>query len=618
VTAARNLHERFHELLAARVFEPLAEDEAALLEAHLAACPACRSVEREYRHERELLRALPPAPPPRDLWARTSAALDREVAHRPAPLAATLPARRRRSAGLTIGALFSLGLVVAVVSTQLQPVPVGPLAQPTPFSVPPTLLAIVEQDAAGLTIYRTQVDRVCPAPLLDCRDLNGGTARTAAIARLTTDSAPSNIAFGRGQVAITASDEFGHDLYVVAAIDPEETAPAPVAATPTTGGPTASGQATQPPASEPPGSTPPESPPSSTGSAPPDSSPATTTVTPSEPGPSASGAASGNVISPPPNPTAEATLEAVEPTAILSDVIAVGMPAAWSPDGSTLAFSAMPADGSTGPDVYTWQPGQTQATPLTDDHQSYFASWSASRLVVSRAVPVPQEEGVAVSDELLARSFVIDLGTGESRLLGDRLWLPVVDPQAQLVLYWEGRLEAAGTAAQAMVGDLFLASWAHLDPFARSAQGSIRDPDETRRPDPAGATPGRTPRAFRRQLDLGTATDPVEGAVRDWQVAWSGDGRSLGIWLADEPAATTGSLSVLAVDVERARTGRTELLVGPAPARRAFSLGLDRVAWVAPLAGDGDGELRVQTWGPGGKGLVRLRNLDPEDGVPAF
>jgi hypothetical protein len=169
-----------------------------------------------------------------------------------------------------------------------------------------------------------------------------------------------------------------------------------------------------------------------------------------------------------------------------------------------------------------------------------------------------------------------------------------------------------------MEGDLFLASWAHLDPFAPGAQGPIRDPDETRRPDPAGATPGRTPRAFRRQLQLSTATDPVDGAVRDWQVAWSADGRSLGIWLADEPAATTGLLSVLAVDLERARTGRTELLVGPAPARRAFSLGIDRVAWVAPLAGDGDGELRVQTWGPGGKGLLRLRNLDAEDGVPAF
>ena len=48
-----------------------------------------------------------------------------------------------------------------------------------------------------------------------------------------------------------------------------------------------------------------------------------------------------------------------------------------------LAFSAMPDDGSTGPDVYIWSPGDAKAQAITNDHESYFASWSGNRIVVS-------------------------------------------------------------------------------------------------------------------------------------------------------------------------------------------------------------------------------------------
>jgi hypothetical protein len=560
---------------------------------------------------------VPAISPPRDLWARTSAALDREVARHPEPLSATVPARRRRSATLTLGALTSLGVVVAVVSTQLQSGPGPVTAGPTPFSVPPTVLAVVDQDAAGLTLYRTRVDRFCPEPLLECTDLAGGSG-TAAY-RLSTNASPNDMAIDpRGNnVAITASEK-GSDVYAVFRLDPQEE-PRPVRSPAGPAGSTAPPRATDstttaspsPVRASPDLSTRPPSDPPAPPTATEPVAPATTVAaTPTRPGPT-------NVISPPPLPTADATLRAIEPTPILSGVIGAGMPAAWSADGSTLAFSAMPADRSTGPDIYTWRPGERQATPLTDDHASYFASWSGTRIVISRtesSKDKPAGEGAKVD----VQSHVIDPATGDTRRVGEGLWLPVVDPTSTLVIFWQGRLEAADRGAEAMQGDLYLASWSQLDPFAKRSGPSTEDPDDTPAPRPLTPPPAPTEPPFRDVIDLGTGQTFKPGTVRDWELSWAADGGAYGLWLADKPAATTGTLTV--VDVESAGREQDDevILVGPTPARRAFSLGLDRVAWVAPVAAEGDGELRVMTWGPGGRGSVRLRDVDAEDGVPAF
>ena len=52
------------------------------------------------------------------------------------------------------------------------------------------------------------------------------------------------------------------------------------------------------------------------------------------------------------------------------------------------------------------------------------------------------------------------------------------------------------------------------------------------------------------------------------------------------------------------------------PAGRAFGLGDQRVAWVAPLDA-GDGELWVSVWGSRGQGSVKLRRVDSLDAVPS-
>ena len=45
---------------------------------------------------------------------------------------------------------------------------------------------------------------------------------------------------------------------------------------------------------------------------------------------------------------------------IASDVIVVGGVAAYNADGSRFAFTARPADGSAGPDVYVWDTSETE------------------------------------------------------------------------------------------------------------------------------------------------------------------------------------------------------------------------------------------------------------------
>ena len=74
-----------------------------------------------------------------------------------------------------------------------------------------------------------------------------------------------------------------------------------------------------------------------------------------------------------------------------------------------LAFSAMPTDRSRGPDLYVWRAGEPRARKLTNDHRTWFASWSMSRIVVSRTAP--KTGGVDV------RTVLIDPGMGRSHLI---------------------------------------------------------------------------------------------------------------------------------------------------------------------------------------------------------
>jgi len=327
----------------------------------------------------------------------------------------------------------------------------------------------------------------------------------------------------------------------------------------------------------------------------------------------------------------------------------VGAAPAWSADGEELAFSAVPADRSRGPDVYTWRSGDDGATQLTSDHGSYFASWDGSRIVVSRAATT------SITDAVVARTSVIDPQTGEERgVRVDGHWLPAVDPRGRLAVVWRGDLARQGKAVVAARGALFVVDWRALDPFAparRDAEPSEASPsaavpevspspsgrradrtngDRTngdgRRPSrvdpsPSAATP--TPAVTASPLPV--RIEPVEpgrdarvAPVRDWQVRWSDDGSAFGVWISETVGAAWGELAVIRVDEQTGRIDRFAELLPTTLARRAFTLGEDRVAWVAPSDQQADGELRLRTWGPRGFGGLRFRDIDVRSGTPAF
>jgi hypothetical protein len=107
----------------------------------------------------------------------------------------------------------------------------------------------------------------------------------------------------------------------------------------------------------------------------------------------------------------------------------------------------------------------------------------------------------------------------------------------------------------------------------------------------------------------------VSGQTRDWVVRWSTDGGAFAVWTAEPGSTTRGWLIVRAAPEPASPSGA--VLVDRVRAGRAFGLGAERIAWVAPLAG-GEGELWVSVWGAGGQGAVKLRRLDSMDAVPAY
>ena len=76
------IHDRARTLVATQLTEPLKPTDATWLLEHLAGCGACREVLAAYEADRAALRTLRDRQPqpPRDLWARTAAAIEREAA----------------------------------------------------------------------------------------------------------------------------------------------------------------------------------------------------------------------------------------------------------------------------------------------------------------------------------------------------------------------------------------------------------------------------------------------------------------------------------------------------------------------------------------------------------
>src|ERR1035437_2962686 len=132
-------HERARMLAAESVDVELEPQDTDWLDGHLSVCADCRAVSDEYREIHAELRSLDMPEPPRDLWARTAAALDEVDTsaryHAPGRTRGS-QASRRPLVGTTVA--VALVLLVTAVSVMSQ----SPVVNPGPASGAPGVVAL--------------------------------------------------------------------------------------------------------------------------------------------------------------------------------------------------------------------------------------------------------------------------------------------------------------------------------------------------------------------------------------------------------------------------------------------------------------------------------------------
>jgi hypothetical protein len=585
-------HDRARALTSAEMLEPLGADDAGWLSRHLESCAECRREREAFLADRALLRGLRDRTPepPRDLWARTSAAIERESRSRRRPSGARR-ARRPMPFGPAAGALIVLVVLGVSFLPPVAPptndpgdssvahVTTGPLE--TPFDVTPGAgrLAWLRPAANGSwELVSAQVDAVCPRTRPSCVPLTeddpGRSVSLAGTPTGVTISPAEDQLVVEARGAGTTADR----IYIVQVPPPSPAVtPAPTDTPPTD----------TPPTDTPPTDTPPTAtPPTDTESVPP--------VTP-EP------------ASPEPSPTAAVFLE------IASGVVVVGE-AAYSADGKWLAFSARPSDGSTGPDLYIWTVGQPTATVVTTDHRTYFSAWLGERILASRvetgteptldlvassanpsAAASGQPKGKA---EAHPESFLLDPATlDRTDIVHPDLWLPVVDDTGHYAAFWSGTLVPTedGLDWELGSGELVLSGWSDGTDAGASPEPAVEtaDPDASGSPVPAlGPT--------------GTPVAIVPGHTAVFKAKFDPSSSRLAVWVGEQLDAEVGRLHLVVLDPD---TGA--LVAGPeplpgAPALRRFSIDVGRLAWVTPSGQDGeDSTVQVLGWSKTAFGEIR-------------
>ena len=555
-------HARARTRLAERMDGPLGPAEASWLDEHLAGCADCTAIANGYEDDRLGLRALrtQQPDPPRDLWARTAAAID-----------LTEEARRRTDErnvrrSLPLGALSGLAVVVIMVGVGLLTanLPLGPVGgvkgeeTPTPedgqspaASAPITAEAtpiLVDSGDVGYLdnarpgdVFRLKVEEVCPVDKqADCATVREGTQlqmafRTAAKAIVAS---PSRLR----AVAIAESGTGGDEVIVV---DLPQATERPTATARSTA--SASGAPTTAPTQTSQGSTAASSSPDASASAAP---------SPSSQLPIASI-----------DPSATPSATAAQRIAIASGIEVVGESAAFSADGEWFAFTARAGDGTGGTDVYAWRVGDDQARQVTHDGESYFASWSDDTLIASR----PE---VATAGETDPTSLHIDPANGTERDAGAG-WRPAVDPSGERAIVWLGSLARSDDGATwgTAVGTLAQRTWSSDRPGR--ARGSERD----------------------RVV--------ADSAPRDFDVRWDESGEWVAVWVADADDPVVGRLSLYHVDQERDRLEKIDGAPIDVPALPGFSIGEGRLAWATPRGQGGEGSrIQVAAWSKTDVGIV--------------
>lgn len=650
-------HERARVRSAERLAGPLNRDEEAWLEQHLAECASCAAIAAQYASQRDELRALAaqPVEPPRDLWARTAAAIERESR-------STARRQVRHWSPIPVGIGSGVLVVAVVVAASLMSqapatppltadLPSSPVATVTPGETPLSLTADVgyvrKTESGAIALYLTTVNEVCPGrDGSGCAPLDDTPQQQRPIANV---EAPSDVVLSPNRQQVVVVDEQGGgNVYVMpvpTSVPAPGSSPSPtVAAASPTATPTPSLSATpslRPSASVGSVSAPPAS--SSPSVAP--SGSATASPSPSVP------------ASVPPSPAGS--------TAIARDVVLVGE-AAYSADGQWFAFSARPSDGSHGPDIYLWRAGDEEATPVTADHRSVFSAWfgtvilgsrldvpaapqpspdasgspsaSASAAPTATARPSPTRSAAASSSPdatssggpsdapsssppatiSVGAAFIIDPATRRTADIPNApFWRPAVDPNGVVGVYWRGGVtEDPSTGGTTTNGQLVVGPWPlpldQVETLLAASAGPSPSPSATTAASAvasASATEPPSGSASPSASDQGAATASpsasvddasvalANGPVSDWDARFDATGTRLAVWIADPDDPRIGRLSLYVVDPATGRVNTTNAPLADVPALPGFSLATNHLAWVTPPGQDGRASrVQVLAW----------------------
>lgn len=270
-------------------------------------------------------------------------------------------------------------------------------------------------------------------------------------------------------------------------------------------------------------------------------------------------------------------------------MVLVGQSAAYSASGRWFAFTARPADGRVGPDIYVWKVGELLANPVTTDHRSVFGSWSGDTVVGSTVVETSKDVGNAVKTDLEPASFLLDPATTRVTALPQtgKAWRPAVEPRGRLAVYWTGTVRA--TDAQGFAPDggrLVLGDWG----TGTSA--------------PSG---GPAPTTLNGdQIVVRHETTIAAGRMDDWDARWDSTGTHLAVWIADSQNPAVGRLSLYSVDSFDGKIDLKSPLLESKIAAAGYAISDGKLVWAEP-SDDGTatgGKVQLLAWTDEGVGTV--------------